>query len=174
MGLSFREIASRLQIGVGTAHRIYTKFVDTGEVSPAPRRPRPDSRKLDDLHELFIIAIIAENPTLYLSEICSKIYEITNVTVSASTVCRVLHKNGCSRKKLSKVAKQRSSLYREDFMAYILQYSRDFFVWTDETGTDRRDQLRKFGYSLRGEPAVCCRILSRGTRISSCYVCNDI
>lgn len=81
MGLSFREIASRLQIGVGTAHRIYTRFVDTGEVSPAPRRPRPDSRKLDDLHELFIIAIIAENPTLYLSEICSKIYEITNVTV---------------------------------------------------------------------------------------------
>lgn len=161
--MSFREIASRLQIGVGTAHRIYTRFVDTGEVSPAPRRPRPDSRKLDDLHELFIIAIIAENPTLYLSEICSNIYEITNVTV-----CHVLHKNGCSRKKLSKVAKQRSSLYRGDFMAYILQYSRDFFVWTDETCTDRRDQLRKFDYSLRGEPAVCCRILSRGTRILLC------
>ena len=174
MGLSFREIASRLQIGVGTAHRIYTRFVDTGDVSPATRRQRPESRKLDDLHELFIIAIISENPTLYLSEICSKINEVTSVTVSAPTVCRVLHRNGCSRKKLSKVAKQRSSIYRGDFMASVLQYSRDFFVWTDETGTDRRDQLRKFGYSLRGEPAVCCRILSRGTRISvMCAMTSD-
>ena len=42
-----------------------------------------------------------------------------------------------------------------------------FFVWTDETGTDRRDQLRKYGYSFRGEPAVCHRILTRGTRISA-------
>lgn len=55
-----------------------------------------------------------------------------------------------------------------------MQYSRDFFVWTDETGTDRRDQLGKFGYSLGGEPAVCCRILSRGTRISvMCAMTSD-
>lgn len=166
MGLSFKDIASRLQIGVGTAHRIYTRFVITGDVAPTPRSARPDSRKLDDLHELFILAIISQNPTLYLREICSQIFEVTSVTVSASTVCRVLHRNGCTRKKLTKIAKQRSTIYRGDFMAYVLQYPRDFFVWTDETGTDKRDQLRKFGYALRGEQAVCHRIISRGTRIS--------
>jgi hypothetical protein len=65
-------------------------------------------------------------------------------------------------------------MYRGDFMASVLQYSHDFFVWTDETGTDQRDQLRKFGYSLRGEPAVCCCILSRGTRISvMCAMTSD-
>ena len=50
-------------------------------------------------------------------------------------------------------------------MARALQYPRDLFVWTDEMGTDGRDQLRKFGYTLRGEQAVCHHIVTRGTRI---------
>lgn len=42
-----------------------------------------------------------------------------------------------------------------------------FLVWCDETGSDRRDQIRKFGYSLRGLTPVYYRYLVRGTRISS-------
>ena len=34
MGLTFREIASRLQIATGTAHHIFERFQDTGDVSP--------------------------------------------------------------------------------------------------------------------------------------------
>lgn len=52
-------------------------------------------------------------------------------------------------------------------MAHSIQYSRDLFVWTDEMGTDRQDQLRKFGYALRGERAICHRILTRGGRVSA-------
>ena len=37
MGLTFKEIATRLQIGVGTAHRIYTRFVNTGDVASLQR-----------------------------------------------------------------------------------------------------------------------------------------
>ena len=166
MGRSFRDIGSSLQIGVGTAHRIYTRFVRTGDVTPLQRSPRPDSRKLDNLHELLIIALIHENPTLYLKELSSKITQVTNVTVSASTICRTLHRNGITRKKLLKVAKQRNEVFRGDFMAQALQYPRDYFVWADETGTDRRDQLRKFGYAMKGEPAVSHRIITRGVRIS--------
>ena len=33
MGLAFNEIAIRLQIGVGTADRLYVKYVDTGDVA---------------------------------------------------------------------------------------------------------------------------------------------
>ena len=35
-------------------------------------------------------------------------------------------------------------------MAEVLQYPREFFVWIDETGSDNCDQIRKFGYALRG------------------------
>jgi len=41
------------------------------------------------------------------------------------------------------------------------------FVWVDETGCDRRDQVRKLGYALRGERPAYHRLLHRGNRISS-------
>ena len=52
-------------------------------------------------------------------------------------------------------------------MSQALHYPRDFFVWVDETGSDRRDQIRKFGYALRGETPVYHRFLLRGVRISA-------
>ena len=167
MGMKFYDIAARLQIGVGTAHRLFSKFVATGDVSPSKQPSRPDCRKLDDLHELYILGILHENPSMYLREVCAQVTEVTGVSVSGSTVCKVLYKNGLTRKNLRKIALQRSSLHRGAFMAHVLQYPRDFFVWVDETGTDRWDQLRKFGFSLRGYPAVCKRLLVRGKRISA-------
>ena len=165
--MTFRDIAKRLHISVGTAHRIYARFECTGDVAPCNRTKRPESRKLDEYHELLIIALICNNTTLYLVELCQVISEVTNITVSPSTVCRVLRKNGYSRKKIQQRAKQRSIAYRGDFMAHALQYPHTFFVWADEMGTDRRDQLRQFGYALRGERAICHRILTRGTRVSA-------
>ena len=52
-------------------------------------------------------------------------------------------------------------------MAKVLNFSREFLVWYDETGSDWRDEIRKFGYSLRGQTPVYHRYLVRGTRISS-------
>ena len=43
MGLAFKEIAIRLQIGVGTAHRLYARYVDTGDVAPKMQPARPDA-----------------------------------------------------------------------------------------------------------------------------------
>ena len=40
------------------------------------------------------------------------------------------------------------------------------FIFLDETGVDRRDTLRKYGYSLRGKPAESQRWLERGEHIS--------
>ena len=43
----------------------------------------------------------------------------------------------------------------------------DSFVFIDETGTDRRNCLRRSGYSLRGMPAVCTKLLVHGQRVSA-------
>ena len=42
MGLSYKEIATRLQIEVGTAHRLYTCYTATGNVTAhaQPEHPR--------------------------------------------------------------------------------------------------------------------------------------
>ena len=52
-------------------------------------------------------------------------------------------------------------------MAEILQYPPEWLVFLDETGSDHKDHIRKFGYSLIGEPPVYHRFLGRGTRISA-------
>ena len=49
-------------------------------------------------------------------------------------------------------------------MAEVLQYKK-MFIWVDETGSDRCDRARKFGYSIREAP-VHHRWLVRGRRVS--------
>lgn len=39
-------------------------------------------------------------------------------------------------------------------------------VFVDETGSDKRDSLRKYGYSVRGKTPRSCKLLTRGERIS--------
>ena len=76
---SFKDISKRLQIGVGTAHRLFKRFKQTGDVRPLRRGSRPGKRKLDNHHELYIIA---EYPSSNLREICQKLEEAIHVTVS--------------------------------------------------------------------------------------------
>ena len=94
MGLTYKEIAYRLQIAVGTAHRLFQMYESTGDVAPLKRAERYELRKLDNLHEIYIIGLICENPAIYLREVCGKIFEVTGVRVSTSTVCKVIHRNG--------------------------------------------------------------------------------
>ena len=39
-------------------------------------------------------------------------------------------------------------------------------VFIDETGTDRRDSIRKYGYSIRGKTPQSMKMLIRGERLS--------
>lgn len=167
MDLSFRAIAKRLQIGVGSAYRLYRRYIETSEFSPPKRSSRPGVRKLDELHELYIIGLLMVNPGLYLAEICQKIKAATGVSVSGATVCRILQRNGYTRKKIAHIAKQRCVSYRGAFMAQIMHYPSSYLVWIDETGSDHRDHIRKFGYQIRGLPPVYRRLVYRGVRISA-------
>ena len=39
-------------------------------------------------------------------------------------------------------------------------------VFVDESGSDRRDTLRRYGYSIRGRPPRSLKLLVRGERVS--------
>ena len=96
-----------------------------------------------------------------------KIEAVSNnvTTISEATVCRILRRHGFTRKKVRLVALQRSLPVRAMFMAHILSFRREMLVFVDETGSDARSYIRKFGYSLRGERAECHKLLVRGERI---------
>ena len=168
MDLCFVEIAERLNIAVSTAHRIYHLFEQSGNVCPKPNNtPRPDTRKLSDDMELFIIGLVLENPGIYLSEVCKEVEDISGIVVSDSTVCKLIRRHGLTRKKIQQIALQRSSQIRGEFMGTVLLHRKDQFVWLDETGCDNRHTMRKYGYAIRGETPRCHRLLTRGQRVSA-------
>ena len=159
------EIATNLCISLGTVSNIMKLFETTGCVDPKALPSREDLRKLDDHHELYILGLLYDNPALQLHEICNKVEEITAVVVSVPTVCRLLRRNGLTRKKIRQVALQRSSDMRAEFIANISFYPVNQLIWVDETGCNAKDFTRKFGYALRGETPVYNRLLVRGTRV---------
>ena len=52
-------------------------------------------------------------------------------------------------------------------MAYCSPFARNQFVWVDETGSDKRDHVRRYGYSIRGPTPVTHRLFSRVNAIAA-------
>ena len=65
------------------------------------------------------------------------------------------------------MAKQRNEILRARFAIEVSIHAVGMFVFLNETGTDRRDILRRYGYSWRGMPAKTNRLLVRGEHLSA-------
>ena len=98
MDLSYRKIASNLNVALGTAHNINHLFRKTGDVVPQKIPQRNELRILSHSDELFIIGLIIESPSYYLSELCHAIEDVCGKQVSPATVCKIIHKHGFTRK----------------------------------------------------------------------------
>lgn len=167
-----QQIAESLNVDKSTVSRTIKLFTETGAVS---KRRYPDShsashRKLTDVDKLLIIDIALSKPGIYLSEIQHCLLEEHGTEVSLSTICRYLHNEaGFTRQKMVITAQQRSELLRFKYLTDMAVYvgHPDLFIFVDETGADGRDRMRKFGYSLRGKPAVANKLLFRGQHISA-------
>ena len=57
MDLSYREIASNLNISVGTAFNVFNLFQRTGEVSAKAYEKHYEIRKLDEYHEGYVLLV---------------------------------------------------------------------------------------------------------------------
>ena len=119
--LSFARIAQNLNVSLSTAHRIYHRFELSGDVcvSTASHSRRYDSalRKLQYEEELYIIGAVIANPASYLHEVCQELKDAFDIIVSPSSICRLLHSYGITRKKIRQVALQRSYTLRGAFRA---------------------------------------------------------
>ena len=76
-----------------------------------------------------------------------KEYEIE---VSEPTICNFLHKSGFSYQRMTLIARQRDEGLRMAFASDVSMYDPELLVFIDETSADRRNILRKRGYSVRG------------------------
>lgn len=130
---------------------------------PSDRR---SEKKLTDTIKLLILHTVADSPQLYLREIRSTILHYTGLNLSAGLLCGYLKEMNFCRKRMQIIAKQRDEKLRRIYREDVSLYQQHMLIFIDETGTDRRDSLRKHGYSLRGIPPKSHRMLVRGERIS--------
>ena len=166
-GKAILQIAMNLNIATSTAHQVYHKFVLTGNVQAKNHRQRPEVRTLDEHSELLVVALILESPTMYLDEVVQEVKSLLSVDVSPPTLCRLFRRYGLTRKRVRQIAIQRSYSLRGAFMAHCSLFQRDMFVWVDESGSDARDHIRKFGYAMRWMTPTSHRPLTRGKRVNA-------
>lgn len=96
-----------------------------------------------------------------------QLLQTTGTEASVSTICRSLKRNGFTRKKLQLCALQRSDQLRAAYQAEVSMHDSNMLVFLDETGCRRKDTIRKFGYSLRGQPAKSVKLFCKGRRYSA-------
>ena len=67
------------------------------------------------------------------------------------------------------VAKQRSDFLRAEYLQdmQIFGGHPEMLIFVDETGKDRRNYMRRFGYSIGGKPPVSKKVLVQGQRVSA-------
>ncbi len=173
LGSACGVIAQSLSVDRSTVRRTVELFHATGSVS---KRPYRAFRKLTTPAQLLTLHLVVQRPGIYLHEVQRELESVLLLSVSLSTICRFLHDSVFTRHRLRHVALQRDAFLREKYITDISVYSTGMFVFVDETGADKRNRLRKYGYSLRGKPAANHSLLVRGERISAiaCMSVNGI
>ena len=96
-GLSRRRAAARFGVGASTAVKWYRRYRETGEVAARKQGP-PGGSKLD-VHEAFILALVAEQPDISLAEIAQRLAGERAVSACPATVWYFLDRRGISFKK---------------------------------------------------------------------------
>ena len=170
LGLDNKSISSNLCVDPSTVHRVIKRFNECGSVNKKEYPNDCRVKKLITSAELIILNMVLQNPGVYLREIQEELSRVYGVDVHESTLCMFLKKSGFTRQKMKIVAARQDQRLREIFTVDVRLYDPTMLVFVDETGTDMRDNLRKYGYSVRGKPIVSHKLAFRGQRVSAIVV----
>ena len=104
-----------------------------------------------------------------MHEIRDTLISETGTQVDVSTIWTFLQTSNITRQKMVLVAKQRRDFLRAEYVEdmQIFGGHPEMLIFVDETGKDRRNCMRRFGYSVRGKPPVSKKLLVRGQRVSA-------
>ena len=166
MELTLQKVAANLCVDTSTVHRIVANFNRTGDVSKKKYFSGNRYKKLSNPVQLTVLHLVLTKPDMYFWEIQKELKYMFSLDVSIASICKLLKASNFSRKKLQLVALQRDSIIRERYVLATSLFNLDMMVFIDESGCDRRDAIRKYGYGLRGMPVKSQKLLVRGQRIS--------
>ncbi|SMN02410.1 Mobile element protein [uncultured Candidatus Thioglobus sp.] len=166
LGYSSRQVGNNIGVDRSTVSRIRQRWLTFGTLKKATYPQDKAYRKLTTPAQLLVLHLVMKKPELFVHEIQNELLDVLQVEVCISTISRFIHSCGFTRQKLRHVALQRDEFLRQKFILDVSLYKSDMFIFLDETGADRRNVLRKYGYSMRGKTPQEHTLLVRGEHVS--------
>ena len=143
------------------------RFKDTGSVTKKRKTTIP--KKFQQKHMDFIILIVEKNPLFTLFQIKQQFERyFTTITISVSTVWRILIRNNYSYKVLQRRAIDIKLAAITSFTEELNNLSPlpEQLLFLDEMSLDNRDMFKKKGFFRKGEDPIYFGVFRRSERIS--------
>lgn len=165
---SQRKVAERFGVALSFVEKLLKQLRDTGDLSPKPHGGGPQPKLNAEQLALVATLVEADNDAT-LAELCEQLKETTTVTISRSTMGRVLQQLDLTRKKKTLHATEKDTprvqQARVDYWQRIRDIDPENLVFIDESGVNLA-MTRLYARSPRGERAIGDRPQRRGQNVS--------
>ena len=165
-GYTIALTAKDLYVSHSTVERIVDLYKTTGDIVSVQERHGPP-RKLSEFEELTVLESFFKHPGIYLREVREELFRLTGTKVDSSTICRTAQRLSLTRQKMKKIAVKQSDVKRAEYMVEIEPFDPEMLVFIDETGFDKHNLVRQYGYGIRGLTPVTHKFVVYGRRISA-------
>jgi transposase len=95
--ISQRHLAKRFRVALSFIVKLLKQYRETGQLAPKARPGRPRLLNADQMQ--VVQDLVEAKNDITLEELCTELHQRFEVTVSASTMCRVMQRLNLTRKK---------------------------------------------------------------------------
>lgn len=163
---TIKRISREFFVSTRTVERYIHKFSMTGDVASKSQRHGP-LPQMSEFEELTVLEMLLNKPSMYLREVQEELMHITRSWYSCATICRTIQRLGMTRQKMRLVARQRCNIQRAQYISQIMAFNPQSLIFIDETGSNRRNTIRKYGYGLQGITPITHKFTVYGKRLSA-------
>ncbi len=166
--ISQRNVAKRFGVALSFVEKLLKQLRETGDLAPKPHGGGPKPKLNAEQLSLLTSLVEADNDAT-LDELCEQLKAKTTITISRSTMGRILQKLNLPRKKKTLHATEqgtpRVQKLRVDYWATIRDIDPENLVFIDESGVNLA-MIRLYARAPRGERAIGERPQRRGQNVS--------
>jgi transposase len=165
---SQRKIAKRFGVALSFVEKLLKQRRDTGDLAPKPhgggRTPKLNAAQL-----ALVTALVEADNDATLAELCQQLQEKTTITISRSTMGRILQQLKLTRKRKTLHATEKDTprvqQARLDYWQRVREIDPEDLVFIDESGINLA-MIRLYARSPQGHRAIGDRPQRRGKCVS--------
>jgi len=163
-GKKFQEILQNIvPVSVATQRRWWHYYMHLRDVRRV-RNNRARPPKMSAVEDRYVVQLLQEDRTQFVRELAVRMEDRFGHPFSSSAIHRSLQRSNITHKKLDQRALQAQLLDQLRFLNQIYNVDPSRIIAFDESGSDRRNLHRNFGWSVKGLRAQHRSFWSRGRR----------